>query len=203
VLRPAGRPRHGGSLGPVSSIVSHPTPLTWDEFLALPYETRNAALIDGEVVVNPPNAQHEAIVRTLIVAFSDWERSGAGTGQVSTQQPVKVNDRRGYQPDFMWYPVERCAPAGEPPKFSGPPELVVEVLSPSTRTFDLIRKRGDYEQIGITEVWFVDPGDERVLVCARPAPGSGYVDHEPGPGDTLTSALLDRFALPVDELFRY
>jgi Uma2 family endonuclease len=119
------------SLTAVSSIVSYPSPLTWDEFLALPFETRNAALIDGEVVVNPPNAQHELIVRNLNLVFTTWLRSGGGRGEVSTQQPVGINARRG---------------------------------------------------------------------C--PGPDAPFVDRELGPGETVTSPLLDGFAVPVDELFR-
>lgn len=186
----------------MSSIVSTSAELTWDEFLALPYETRNAALVDGKIVVNPPNAQHELIVRNLSYAFTTWLRAVAGRGEVSTQQPVRIHGTRGYQPDFMWYPPERCAPPGEPAAFTGLPALVVEVLSPSTRTFDLIRKRGDYETVGVTEVWFVDPVNSRVLMCARVASDQPYVDREVGIGDTLTSPLLDGFSVAVDELFR-
>ncbi|HEX6421486.1 MAG TPA: Uma2 family endonuclease [Acidimicrobiales bacterium] len=186
----------------MSSVAAHHSGITWDEFLALPHETRNAALVDGEVVVNPPNPQHELVVQNLVIAFRAWLRQAPGRGDVSTQQPVKINDRRGYQPDFMWYPPERCAPPGEPASFNGPPSLVVEVLSPSTRSFDLIRKRGDYERVGIGEVWFVDPRDERVLVCQRPEVGGCFTDRELGPGDTLASPLLDGFAVEVGELFR-
>ena len=197
-----GRRATGCSLGAVSSIVSTSAELTWDEFLALPYETRNAALVDGKIVVNPPNAQHELVVQNLVITFRAWVRAAPDHGDVSTQQPVRVDDRRGYQPDFMWFAPERCAPAGEPPAFTGLPDLVVEVLSPSTRSFDLIRKRGDYDAVGVAEVWFVDPVERRVLVCARPAPAEPYVDREVGIGDTLTSPLLDGLSVAVDELFR-
>ncbi|MGH9112892.1 MAG: Uma2 family endonuclease [Acidimicrobiales bacterium] len=186
----------------MSSVATFPSNLTWDEFLALPYETRNAALVDGEVWVNPPNAQHELVVRNLNIMFVQWMRAGAGRGDVSTQQPVKISDRRGYQPDFMWYPPELCAPPDEPASFSGPPSLLVEVLSPSTRSFDLIRKRADYEHVGIAEVWFVDPPERKVMVCQRSEPGALYGDTELGAGDTISSPLLEGFELPVDDLFR-
>jgi Uma2 family endonuclease len=182
-------------------VASYPSNLTWDEFLELPHELRNVALIDGEVVVNPPNAQHELVVQNLVIAFRPWLREKPGRGEVSTQQPVKVNDRRGYQPDFAWYPHDRCAPPGELPSFSGLPELVVEVLSPSTRAYDLIRKRADYEHIGIGEVWFVEADGDGMLTCQRPGPGALFIDRELGPNDTLTSPLLDGFELSVAALF--
>jgi Uma2 family endonuclease len=189
----------------VSTVAGTPSNLTWDEFLALPYELRNVALIDGEVVVNPPNAQHELVVQNLVMAFRQWAAQGPGRGEASTQQPVKINDRRGYQPDVAWYPQEVCAPPGEPASFSGPPGIVIEVQSPSTRAFDVIRKRADYDLIGIAEAWFVDPRLDHgpgVIVCARPEPGGVYHDRELGPTDTLTSRLLPGFAMPVADLTR-
>jgi Uma2 family endonuclease len=185
------------------SDLSFPSNLTWDEFLALPYELRNASLIDGEVIVNPPNAQHELIVRNLHLVFVEWMRAGKGRGQISTQQPVKINDRRGYQPDFSWYPHEVCSPLDEALSFNGPPGLVVEVLSPSTRTFDMVRKRHDYERIGLGEVWFIDPNpaEQVVLAYQRRMPDEPFMAVEAKPDDHLTSPVLEGFELHVARLF--
>ena len=183
---------------------SFPSNLTWDEFLALPHELRNASLIDGEVVVNPPNEQHEFVVQNLILVFREWIRSGHDRGQVSTQQPVRINPRRGYQPDFAWYPQDRCAPAGQPRAHRGRlPGLVVEVLSPSTRKRDLLRKRRDYESIGVNEVWFVEqtPWGGPLIACQRRAPGQPFVDIKVDIGGVLTSPLLDGFEVRVGLLY--
>jgi Uma2 family endonuclease len=175
--------------------------LTWDEFLALPDETRNASLIDGRVIVNPPNAQHERVVGNLWVLLKTWLRQEPGRGEVSTQQPVKVNDRRGYQPDFGWYPEERCASPGEPASFTGLPGLVVEVLTPSTRRLDPLRKRIDYERVGVGEVWFVEAQDREILVCQRSEPSEPFTQLELGEDDKLTSPMLPGFEIKVAELF--
>jgi Uma2 family endonuclease len=180
-----------------------PSDLTWDEFLALPFELRNVALIDGEVVVNPPNAQHELVVQNLAIVFRTWLREKPGRGDVSTQQPVKVDDRRGYQPDFAWYPPEHSAPPGEPRSFSGPPSLVVEILSPSTRSIDVLRKRVDYERIGIGELWLIDVDTHMVLACQRTEPGAPFFELELWEGGTLTSPLLEGFESSVAALFEY
>jgi Uma2 family endonuclease len=181
-----------------------PSNLTWDEFLALPHELRNASLIDGEVVVDAPNEQHEFVVQNLILVFREWIRAGDGRGQVSTQQPVKINERRGYQPDFAWYPQDRCAPPGQPRRHRGHlPGLAVEVLSPSTRKRDFMRKRGDYERIGVDEVWFVEQlsWDGPLIACQRKEPGQPFVDVAVGLDDVLTSPLLDGFELRVGLLY--
>lgn len=181
-----------------------PENLTWDEFLALPYELRNASLVDGEVIVNPPTAQHELVVQNLLLAFRAWTRAASGRGQISTQQPVKINDRRGYQPDVSWWPADQCTPEGENLRFTGQPSIAIEILSPSTRAYDLIRKRHDYEKVGIPEVWFIEPRIERfgVTLCQRPKADAHFDSVELTPEDHITSPLLDGFDLLVSELFR-
>jgi Uma2 family endonuclease len=171
--------------------------LTWDEFLGLPYETRNTDLIDGKMIVNSPNAQHERIVGNLLFALKLWQRGlPERLGGTTTQQPVKVSERQGYQPDMSWFPVEQCEPAGQRASFSGLPAIVVEVLSPSTRRIDLVRKRGDYEALGIPEFWIIDPDTEVMLIARRSAPTGGYVDLV-----LESSEVIPGFQLPVRELF--
>ena len=67
----------------------------------------------------------------------------------------------------------------------------------------MLRKRRDYEQIGVGEVWFVeqDPGDIAVIACQR-VDGSAFVDRELRPGEQLTSPVLEGFSIDVAELFR-
>ena len=72
------------------------------------------------------------------------------------------------------------------------PDLVAEVLSPATRTNDLGPKRNYYLDVGVRELWLVDPA-ERTLVRVRPA----TADDTLGAVDTLTSELLIDFALPL------
>lgn len=144
-------------------------------------------------------------MRNLQLVFVEWIRAGAGRGDVSTQQPVKINDRRGDQPDFAWYPADVSAPPDEPlPAFTGLPGLIVEVLSPSTGRFDRVRKRRDHEQIGIGEVWSVDPRlDSRgVTACQRKVSGEPFVDAQFDVDDVLTSPLLEGFEVRVGRLFQ-
>jgi Uma2 family endonuclease len=182
--------------------------MTWDEFIGLPSETRNTDLVDGKMIVNPPNAQHERVIRKLIIALDRWQehemnaKHGHRLGEATTQQLVKVVNDRGYQPDLSWFPVEQCSGAGEPAAFTGLPAIVVEVLSPSTRRFDLVRKVNDYRNIGIPEYWLIDP-DSRSVLLLRAGSDSSVVygpesDHD---GKLLVSSILPGFSANVPDLF--
>lgn len=114
---------------------------------------------------------------------------------------MKVHDRRGYQPDFAWY--RSFVLVDGMPATTGLPDLIVEVLSRSTRRHDLVRKRADYQSIGIAEVWFAEQDAHRlgVLTCRRSG-GGPFVDTELKPGDRLTSPLLEGFDVDVADLYR-
>ena len=85
----------------------------------------------------------------------------------------------------------------------GPPALVIEVLSPGTRTRDHTIKRDLFERSGVREYWLVDPDGERVTVLRRAASGGFNAPFELGPaqGDSLTTPLLPGFSLTRSELF--
>lgn len=174
--------------------------LTWDEFLALPYETRNTDLLDGKLIVNSPNAQHERILRRLLVADHIWRATAGRLGEWTAQQPVKINARCGYQPDASWFPANQCAPSDQPAAFSGLPTIVVEVLSPSTPSLDLIRKRDDYERLGIAEFWIIDPVPSSALICRLDDSGR-FVSDELLVTDTLASPQLTGFSVVIGDLF--
>jgi Uma2 family endonuclease len=173
--------------------------LTWDDYLALPGETRNTDLIDGKLVVNAPSAQHERVIGNLLFAARLWLREAGRLGEWTTQQPVKVNDRRGYQPDASWFPVEQCGRPDEAARYDGLPAVVVEVLSPSTRAIDLLRKRADYERLGVTEFWVLDPQSSSALVLRLEGDRFDQVALEAA--DELTSPRLPGFAVAVGSLF--
>ena len=89
----------------------------------------------------------------------------------------------------------------------GPPVLAVEVLSPSTRRYDLVRKRRLYERAGVREYWVVDPEDESVSVFhrAEDVPDAGFgppVKTFADAGGRVESRVLEGLPLQVAELFR-
>ena len=81
----------------------------------------------------------------------------------------------------------------------GPPDLAVEILSPSTRNFDETRKLRFYEAAGVPEYWIFDP-DQREVRPFRLDAGA-YVPLPPAADDTFHSAVLPGFVVDPEDLF--
>ena len=178
-----------------------PSGLTWVEFLALPDEPRykHAELVDGEVVIDPANWLHQHIVGELLVRIREWTLVGTDRGGVTMDPPVKIRDNRGYLPDVAWYRAGRDRPRQGQPYLEGAPDLAVEVLSPSTRTVDLVRKRADYARVGVRELGLIDPDGPAALVL-RSVEGPEFVLTEELDADgSLTSPLLPALAIRVGD----
>jgi Uma2 family endonuclease len=166
--------------------------LTWEAFIELPDEQlRHAELHDGEVVqMAPAGRPHQLTLVNLIGALLPWVR--AHGGELVPDPHVRIALRWGYQPDLAWYSPERLPASGY---YDQAPDLAVEILSPSTRRRDLVRKPAHYFSAGVREMWLVDV-DERVIMSLRADGGfDEWVD-----GDEVASPLLPGFVAPVAEV---
>lgn len=95
----------------------------------------------------------------------------AGHGQVF-EAPVDVqfDDFNVVEPDLVI--VMNDNRIVTPTKIKGVPELVVEILSPSTKTRGQALKKELYEQHGVPEFWIVDADDHSVLCCRLSGDGN-------------------------------
>ena len=189
----------------MSAMNTAMTGLTWDDFLALPEDDayKHAELIDGELVMNPPSWLHQRIAMRLMGAVDRWTQEGPDRGEVTFNPAVKIDETRGYLPDVAWYPEDRRSPPEEPAGVKGVPAFVTEVLSPTTRTIDALRKRVDYARAGVDEFWLIDPELPVVQVYRRQADADEFAFVlEVGPDRELTSPLLPGFAVTLGALLR-
>lgn len=163
---------------------------------------RGTQLVDGQVVMNDPSFRHQRTVLLLVEALREWTRAGEGRGEACFGGNWTLAPAQLYIPDVWWTP-----PAGRPAddavRSDTPPGLVAEVRSPGTWHVDVGRKRQVYEECGVAELWLVDPHTTRVTVLRRSQPDSSVFDvsAEMVSGNTLTTPLLEGFALAVDDLF--
>lgn len=177
--------------------------LTLEEFWELPEPPdMQQELVRGEVVeVPPPGAVHNWIVGTiyrLLWVFAHERRLGAvfgdNMGYVLSREPATVR-----VPDVSFVARERIPAAGLPAgAWLIPPDLAVEVVSPTDRLREIEDKVQDYLAAGVRLIWVVRPEARTVVVHT--------VDNAPderAAADTLDGAdVLPGFGVPIAELFR-
>ena len=84
----------------------------------------------------------------------------------------------------------------------GPPDLVVEILSPSTRRKDLNQKRMLYESHGVREYWVVDPEMPEIQSFIPDESGRFKISAKAGHGEILRSHCFPDLEIDVDFIFR-
>ncbi|HID56145.1 TPA: Uma2 family endonuclease, partial [Candidatus Poribacteria bacterium] len=111
---------------------------------------------------------------------------------------VVLSEEDVVQPDILFISSERAHIIGDR-YISGPPDLVIEVLSPGTEKIDRVLKCGLYERYGVKELWFVSPerGEIQVLKMIE----GKFVEHGRfSRGETLTSSLFPDLRFDIDEV---
>jgi len=174
--------------------VSHPK-LHADEFESMLVELgEHHELIEGEVVVKMPDGIAAArTARAMTRALEDWLMSPQGRGEVLQDCFVRLDDGNHVGPDVAWYSTAPSETQGA--IRSRVPDLVVEILVPSTRDNDLGAKLDVYARVGVPEYWVVDP-DACTAAIARFADGERALQ----PTEVLGSVLLPGFALALADV---
>lgn len=137
-------------------------PMSFDDWMALPEEVR-AEWVDGVALVSPaPALRHQRITGDL----RELLKYALPDLIVVHEGATRTADRRYRIPDVVAFRAEPATTAW----LTEAPVVVVEVLSPSTRSEDQLVKSAEYLAAGVSQYWVLDP-DRRDLVVLRAAEG--------------------------------
>lgn len=178
-------------------------PLGYDDYAAIDDGNRYE-IIDGELYpMSSPSSSHQYTVGEIFIALSHHAKTvHDGRAIVAPFDVVLHAERPGVvlQPDVLYLEREhrhRLTAAN----MQGPPDLAVEVLSPSNRPGGMRRKLAAYARHGVQELWIVPFPLERVEVWRLQPDGSYALPRLFRPGERLVSDLLPGFELDVASLF--
>lgn len=175
------------------------TLVTYEDYRDMPEDERYE-IIDGELIMAAaPSVVHQLIQdnigRRLSLFVNDnelgrvlWSATDVLLSAINVVQPdlLFVSNARSR---IMTYNV-----------INGAPDLVVEILSPSTAQYDKARKRELYARFRVPEYWQADSDTQEVTVLTLA--GDDYdVAGVYKMGDTLVSPVLPGFTLDVDDIF--
>lgn len=175
--------------------------LTAEEFARMPARDARTELVGGEVVtMSLAGHKHGRIALRIgarLLRFVEQHNLGevyaAETGFITSREPDTVR-----APDAAFVVAERVAEQNAEGFFDGPPDLAVEVVSPTDRAPEVEQKVQDFLNAGSQQVWIVHPSTQTVTTyyANRSAAVLTLDDNIEG------GSLLPGFSLPVAEIFR-
>lgn len=175
--------------------------LTYDDLDVIPEERAGDRheIIDGELLVTPaPIPGHQFSSANIFVPMHMHvaERRLDKVGYAPID--VRLTPDNVLIPDIVFVAHDRLHIIG-PRAIDGPPDLVVEILSPGTRHRDLRVKRDFYARFGVQEYWTADPDSRTVQVWALVGGEFQPVPLLPDPA--IQSRVLPGFTLALEAVF--
>ncbi len=150
---------------PTQSALQLPTPAnaqkkwTYEEIAALP-DDKLRELHDGVPIIMPsPSLRHQKIYRRLLKFIEAWI-DGGGKGLIYPQPvDLKIDNYRTLIPDLIYYLTnyEATVESENGNYLIAVPNLVVEIVSPSSQRTDRYYKFDVYAEIGVKYYWTIDP----------------------------------------------
>jgi Uma2 family endonuclease len=184
-------------VAPLASPVDPPAKLGYREYCCFPDDGRRHEIIDGDHYVNPaPSTYHQTVSRRLQhQLYTQIELTGRGV-VYNAPVDVQLTDHDIIQPDLVVVLTSRMQMI-TPTKIKGVPDLLVEILSPSTASNDATLKKQLYERVGVAEYWIVDPDNHTVeqLVLA-----DGRYERRPA-ADAIPLSILEGVAVRLADVW--
>ncbi|MBI4715000.1 MAG: Uma2 family endonuclease [Nitrospirae bacterium] len=175
---------------------------TYEDYLLFPEDGKRHELIDGEHHMTPaPSTRHQRISRRLLTAFENFLKNSKRGEVFYAPTDVVLSDMDVVQPDLLIVLAPHASIITEK-CIQGVPDLLVEILSETTRKIDEVVKRKLYERYGVQEYWIVDPELETVKIYRMTERGYARADEVSlEGGDALSTPLLPGLQISLSEIF--
>jgi Uma2 family endonuclease len=163
-------------------------------------EDQKTEFINGEVMVHSPAKDcHTVAVQALASLLGAYVRKHR-LGKVRVEKTLIVMPRNDYEPDVLFFGVEKARAIAPDQMKYPPPDFIAEVLSPFTTRTDRTIKFVDYAVNGVAEYWIVDPVlksiEKYVLEGGRYAPAGTFSGEQ-----DISSSRLAGFVIPAAAVF--
>ena len=161
-------------------------------------DSRRFELFGGEEVVSPsPTTGHQRVSRNTVRVIDRFNELH-GLGELFTAPTdVRLSAYDVVVPDICFISRERSSIIGEK-SIEGAPDLVIEILSPSTQRQDRFRKFTLYATSGVREYWLIDIGARSLTLFTLQ---DGQFVSVPEQNGTIESTVLPGLRITIGHLF--
>jgi Uma2 family endonuclease len=157
-------------------------------------------IIENELFMSPaPSTEHQRIIRKLVQKMLHFVEQKILGEVFFAPFDVIVDENNVVQPDIIFISnqnLEKLTKRG----FEGVPDLVVEIISPSTFYRDSYEKKDFYEKIGVKEYWLIEPAN-RVIEVFVLENGKYHLHSLVVEKGTAQSKILEGFEAVAKEIF--
>jgi Uma2 family endonuclease len=174
--------------------------VSYADLECMPEDGRRYELYDGEVFVVPaPILRHQIVSQRLWWILDDYAKRSGGLAVISPMDVI-FSQFDVVQPDVMFIHASRLNSVSLDARIQQAPDIVVEVLSPSTASNDRGRKMRMFLRYNVPEYWIVDPVAERIEIYSLA--GTEYGLARSVSGEALVqSAVLSDLSFTASAIF--
>ena len=173
--------------------------LTYEDYRKTPEDERYE-LIDGELIMAAaPNMAHQTAQGNLVSPMHTYVRTERLGYVFFTPCDVVLSEHSTFQPDLIFVSNENAGIITDA-NIQGAPDMVVEIISPSSTGRDWVIKRDLYAKHGVKEYWLIDPFNRTLWVMLL---RDGYLElaGEYREGDTVTAFTIKGFTVNLSDIF--
>ncbi len=131
--------------------------LTYDDYAALPNDGKRYEIIEGDLFVTPaPRPKHQKAIGNLYWILRAYLQDYPIGDLYLSPIDLILSHTNIAQPDLLFLSAKKLHLVSER-GIEGPPDLIVEVLSPTTEKTDRETKSRLYAKFGVPHYWLIDP----------------------------------------------
>ena len=174
--------------------------MTASEYFEMPEGPPYFQLVHGELFMSPsPVIRHQKVLLKLASRISVFLEDHPFGEVFIAPSDVQLGEGDVYQPDIYYVSREHLG-IFDKQGAKGAPDLVVEVLSPSTARLDRQMKREIYQSAGVAEIWFINLWYDQIEVHRFIRGEAGAVITTLGVEDELSTPLLPGWKMAVKKV---
>jgi len=172
---------------------------TYEDYKKLP-EGAPYQLIGGSLVMTPaPEVYHQEVSGKLEFKLREFVMKNDMGAVYDAPIDVFLGETDVYQPDIIFIHKKNKKIIGRK-RIEGPPDMIIEILSPATAYYDLREKYKVYEKCGVSEYWIIDPRQKKIEVYENKDKKYHLTSEAEGKG-SVSSKIMGGFTVLLSDIF--
>src|SRR5690554_1007440 len=182
-------------------IIDRSKKWTVEDYLQLEEDVK-CEILDGELLMTPaPLIAHQRTLASLYQHLAHVVNQQQAGELLFAPVDVFFDGENVYQPDLVFVSAARSSIIQEK-GIMGIPDLVVEVISPSTSYIDRYSKKDKYGQFGVKEYWIADPANQTLEIFVLASSGNYELVLFLQKRGKVNSTVLNSLDFELSDVFR-